>query len=57
VRFSGTPADLKPNRPPDEGLQFFGLLETDDPGHELTVSLVNTSGRRIFTQTLGAYGA
>jgi alkaline phosphatase D len=57
VRFSGTPADLKPNRPPDEGLQFFGLLETDGPGRELTVSLVNTSGRRIFTQTLGAYGA
>ena len=31
VRFNGTPANLPPNRPPDAGLQFFGLLETD-PG-------------------------
>ena len=54
VRFSGTPADLKPNRPPDAGLQFFGLLETDATGRQLTVSLINTAGRRIFSQTLGA---
>ena len=52
VRFSGTPADLKPNRPPAAGLQFFGLLETDDSGRQLTVSLQNTAGRRIFTQHL-----
>jgi alkaline phosphatase D len=54
VRFSGVPADLKPNRPPDAGLQFFGLLEADRSGRVLTVSLVNTAGRRIFTQTLEA---
>ncbi|HJU41188.1 MAG TPA: alkaline phosphatase D family protein [Vicinamibacterales bacterium] len=52
LKFSGTPANLKPNRPPDAGLQFFGLLETDHPGRELTVSLMNTAGRRIFTQHL-----
>jgi alkaline phosphatase D len=52
LRFSGTPADLKPNRPPDAGLQFFGLLETDGSGRELTVSLRNTTGRPIFTQQL-----
>jgi alkaline phosphatase D len=52
VKFSGTPADLKPNRPPDAGLQFFGLLETDASGRQLTVSLRNTTGRPIFTQQL-----
>ena len=55
VKFSGTPADLKPNRPPDAGLQFFGLLETDASGRQLTVSLINTAGRRIFSQTLEAF--
>jgi alkaline phosphatase D len=52
VKFSGTPADLKPNRPPDAGLQFFGLLEADPSGRELVVALVNTAGQRIFTQAL-----
>jgi alkaline phosphatase D len=50
--FTGTPADLKPNRPPDAGLQFFGLLETDPAAQVLTVSLVNTAGTRIFQQRL-----
>jgi alkaline phosphatase D len=52
LKFSGTPADLKPNRPPDAGLQFFGLLEADASGRQLTVSLQNTAGQRIFTQHL-----
>lgn len=51
-RFYGTPADLKPNRPPDAGLQFFGLLEADPGSQALTVSLVNTAGTRIFQQRL-----
>lgn len=52
VKFTGTPANLPPNRPPDAGLQFFGLLEADPATHALTVSLVNTSGTRIFEQRL-----
>jgi alkaline phosphatase D len=52
VRFSGVPADLEPNRPPDAGLQFFGLIEADTSSRVLTVSLVNTAGRRIFTQAI-----
>ena len=52
LKFSGVPHDLKPNRPPDAGLQFFGLLEAAASGRELTVSLVNTAGQRIFTQVL-----
>ena len=54
LRFSGVPADLKPNRPPSEGLQFFGLLEADPQTRELAVSLVNTAGVRIFSRRLEA---
>jgi alkaline phosphatase D len=54
VRFSGVPPDLKPNRPPDAGFQFFGLAEADPRTRALTVSLVNTAGTRIFTQVLEA---
>ena len=54
VRFTGTPANLAPNRPPDAGLQFFGVLETEPGSRALTVSLVNTAGRRIFTQRIDA---
>jgi len=52
LRFSGTPANLKPNRPPDAGLQFFGLLETDPESRALDVSLVNSAGTRIYEQHL-----
>ncbi len=52
VRFSGVPADLRPNRPPDAGLQFFGLLEAGPPARGLTVSVLNTAGLRVFTQHL-----
>ena len=52
VRFTGTPANLAPNRPPDAGLQFFGLLEADPASLALTVSIVNTAGQRIFSQRL-----
>lgn len=51
VRFSGVPQDLAPNRPPSEGLQFFGLLEADSKTRALTVSLVNTAGTRVFEST------
>ena len=51
-RFNGTPATLKPNRPPDEGLQFFGMLEADPASRALTVSIVNTAGTRVFEQRL-----
>ena len=52
LRFTGTPANLAPNRPPDAGFQFFGLLEADSASQALTVSLVNTAGQRIFSQRL-----
>lgn len=50
VRFKSVPQDLKPNRPPDEGLQFFGLLEANPGDQALTVSIINTAGTRVFEQ-------
>ena len=52
VRFQGVPQDLPPNRPPSAGLQFFGLLEVNPRNRELTVSLVNTAGTRIYSTEL-----
>ena len=52
VRFNGTPAGLKPNRPPGPDTQFFGMLEADPESHALTVSIVNTAGTRVFEQRL-----
>ncbi len=56
VRFQGVPSDLRPNRPPDAGLQFFGQLDIDPRTRVLTVSLVNSAGQGIFTQQLAAAG-
>lgn len=54
VQFNGTPADLKPNRPPDAGLQFFGLLDADPQSRVLNVSLINSAGTTLFHQRLEA---
>lgn len=55
VKFAGTPVNLPPNRPPDAGLQFFGLLEADPQTRALTVALINTAGTRVFQQRLEPY--
>ncbi|HWI17297.1 MAG TPA: alkaline phosphatase D family protein [Vicinamibacterales bacterium] len=52
VRFKGVPPDLKPNRPPDAGLQFFGVAEINPADASMTVSIVNTAGTRLFEQRL-----
>jgi alkaline phosphatase D len=47
VRFLGTPADMKPNRPPSEGLQFFGTM-TIGRDQVMTVRLHDATGRAVF---------
>ena len=54
VRFLGIPEGMKPNRPPSEGLQFFGLLETDGPGGSLGIELRNREGERLHRLELEA---
>ena len=52
VRFLGIPAGMKPNRPPSEGLQFFGRLVVEAATGALRASLHNRAGREIFATTL-----
>jgi len=52
VRFTGIPAGMKPNRPPSEGLQFFGMLAVDGKTRVMTASLHDLSGKAIFRQEL-----
>lgn len=54
LKFSGVPADLKPNRPPSDGLQFFGTMSVDAATRAMTVRLHNLSGTAIYTTELSA---
>jgi alkaline phosphatase D len=51
-RFLGIPEDMKPNRPPSEGLQFFGTLEIDPASRVLTARLYDVSGRALYSVDL-----
>jgi alkaline phosphatase D len=48
VRFTGTPAGLKGNRPPSDGLQFFGTMRIDPRSRAMAVSLHDLAGKEIY---------
>ncbi len=52
VRFLGIPPGMKPNRPPSEGLQFFGTLRIDGRRQVLSVRLHNRKGEAIWNVDL-----
>ena len=52
VRFHGVPPGLRPNRPPSEGLQFFGTLRIDARTRALTARLHDVDGRSLYDVTL-----
>ena len=54
VRFLGIPAGMKPNRPPSEGLQFFGLVTVEAKTRAMTVQLRNLAGETIYKVELSA---
>jgi alkaline phosphatase D len=54
VRFAGIPEGMKPNRPPSEGLQFFGTLEIDRRTERLTARLHDLAGKTLFTVEIPA---
>jgi alkaline phosphatase D len=49
VKFLSIPEGLKPNRPPSEGLQFFGLVKIDGKSEVMTVSFHSLQGVRIHS--------
>ena len=52
VRFLGIPEGMKPNRPPSEGLQFFGTLDVDHRTLALTARLHDVAGRVLHSVEL-----
>jgi alkaline phosphatase D len=47
VRFLGIPPGMAPNRPPSDGLQFFGLLEIEGRTGVLRVEIRNRDGATL----------
>jgi len=52
IRFQSVSPGMLPNRPPSEGLQFFGLGEIDGASEVLRVSLRDLSGAVLFAVDL-----
>jgi alkaline phosphatase D len=48
VVFQSIPDDMKPKRPPSEGLQFFGSVRVDGQSEVMTVSLYNLEGSKLY---------
>ena len=54
VKFIGIPPGMKPNRPPSDGLQFFGTLTIAARTRSLTARLHDLSGKTIYSVELEA---
>lgn len=52
VKFTGIPPGMKPNRPPSDGLQFFGAVHIDGQTESMTVALYNLEGEKVYSITL-----
>lgn len=48
ARFVAVPRGMKPNRPPSEGLQFFGTVRIDGASEVMTVSLHDREGKTLY---------
>lgn len=48
VKFHSVPPGMKPNRPPSEGLQFFGTVKIDGASEVMTVALRNIAGKTLY---------
>lgn len=49
VKFTGIPPGMKPNRPPSDGFQFFGLMKVDARSRVLTASLHDLTGKALYS--------
>jgi alkaline phosphatase D len=52
VKFSSLPPGTKPNRSPQEGLQFFGTVKIDGASEVLTVTLRDLTGKTLYSLDL-----
>ena len=49
VKYSSVPAGMKQNRPPTDGMQYFGLAKIDGATRVLTVSLNDLTGTTLYS--------
>jgi alkaline phosphatase D len=54
VKFQSVSPAMKPNRPPSEGLQFFGTVRIDRQTQAMTVTLHNLTGQPLYQVNLPA---
>lgn len=54
VRYLSIPKDLKPRRPPSDGMQFFGTVRIDARSAALTTGLHDINGKPLYSVTLPA---
>jgi len=52
VHFQSIPPNLKQNRPPSEGFQFFGTVKIDGATEVMTVALHNLEGKTLYSVDL-----
>ena len=52
AKFVGIPQGMKPNRPPSDGFQFFGIVRVRARDQVATVSLVNVAGQTLYSVDL-----
>jgi alkaline phosphatase D len=52
VRFIGIPKGMKGNRPPSDGLQFFGMMRVNARTRQMTVTLRNVAGDILYDVNL-----
>jgi alkaline phosphatase D len=52
VKYVSVPTGMKQNRPPTEGMQYFGLAKIDGATERLTVSLNDLAGKVLYSVDL-----
>jgi alkaline phosphatase D len=57
VRYRSVPEGMKQNRPPTEGMQYFGTVRIDGGSEAMTVKLHNLKGDVLFTVDLTPDGS
>ncbi|WP_435011410.1 alkaline phosphatase D family protein [Tundrisphaera lichenicola] len=56
VRFNSIPKGMKPNRPPSEGHQFFGVVRIEGRTGVMTVALNDIEGKTLYSVDLDPMG-
>jgi alkaline phosphatase D len=52
VRYRSVPDGMKQNRPPSDGLQYFGTVRIDGATEVMTVALLDITGKTLFKTDL-----